>query len=110
MRVLPGQSWCSHVTLYTNGHGNAATVNVAQLLCYSNAVAEVESQASVLCTKQQPNKISDQCFLCLLTLTETRHCIPENIACRKCYVGVFKHNKYWDSDNVMAFKNGDIEG
>lgn len=47
--VVPGQCRSSHVSLYSDSHGDASAPDVAQLLRHSDAVAEVQSQASILC-------------------------------------------------------------
>lgn len=53
--IVPGQCWSSHVSLYTDGHRDASTADVSQLLWYCHAVAEVKPQASILCKDMTHN-------------------------------------------------------
>lgn len=56
-RTLPGQRRSSHVSLYADRHGNASTADVAQLLWHRNTVAEVETQASILCVRHDTKQL-----------------------------------------------------
>lgn len=75
--TLPGQCRSSHVSLYTNGHGNASTADVAQLLWHCHTVAEVEPQASIVCVRQDtkrrhvtPQWADSFCFICANLITD----------------------------------------
>lgn len=51
---VPGQRRGGHVRLDPDGHGDASAADVAQLLRHGHAVAEVQTQASVLCRSRNP--------------------------------------------------------